>query len=101
MEARKTMTIDGKEIPIDGYQKADLIEKDGSRTRYLFPVITTESNYEWQLHCLKSRLEHPESYPNEDVEAVIAYLQEWLATHEPDEQRERKTSGEVKYIPID
>lgn len=44
------------------------------------PVIETVSDYEWQLKCLKDRLENPEKYfeNGEDVNAVIKKLQKWF-----------------------
>lgn len=42
------------------------------------------SDYNWQLNCLKDRLEHPEKYEKtEDVTAAIKRLKNWLAENVP------------------
>lgn len=46
------------------------------------------SDYDWQLMCLKKRLEHPELYADEDevnFQEKIAYLRKWLEEHKPQE----------------
>lgn len=38
--------------------------------------IPQQSDYEWQLDCLRSRLEHPEYYEGtEDIHATITRIQ--------------------------
>lgn len=45
-----------------------------------FPIadIPLMSDYKWQENALKSRLLHPENYPNEDVPRSITRIREWL-----------------------
>lgn len=43
------------------------------------------SDYDWQLKCLKSRLEHPELYKCENVQKRITHLRKWLEEHKPQE----------------
>lgn len=52
------------------------------------PIIDFKmgSDYDWQLMCLKSRLEHPEYYAGEeDFNEKTARLRKWLEEHKPQE----------------
>ena len=45
------------------------------------------SDYDWQLMCLKSRLEHLECYAGEeDFLEKVARLRKWLEEHKPQEE---------------
>lgn len=48
------------------------------------PLLDTESDYKWQYEALKSCREHPEYYRDEDITAVMAYLEKWLEAHRGD-----------------
>ena len=56
-------TISG--IPVSGYCRI----KD---TDIFLPMIETETDIQWVESCIRSREEHPENYPDEDIPAVIA-----------------------------
>ena len=76
-----TYELAGREYPITGYEK--IKDKDGN---VLFAAHVIDlpmvSDYEWQLDCLKSRLEHPERYAAfEDVYETIEHLRRWLLDH--------------------
>ena len=58
----KCETISG--VPIVGYCRV----KD---TDIFLPMIETDTDIQWVEGCIKSREEHPEYYPDEDVPAVI------------------------------
>lgn len=48
------------------------------------PVLNIKqmSDYDWQLNCLKDRLEHPEKYADfEDVDETVKKLRKWLDEH--------------------
>lgn len=40
--------------------------------------IPQMSDYEWQLSCLKHRMEHPENYKDEDINSTIKRIESWL-----------------------
>ena len=79
-----TYNVGGKDYKVEGYIKANDTE---TGEQFFVPLvdIPVMSDYKWQLICLKSRLEHPESYEaTEDVPAVIERLKRWLAEHTPE-----------------
>lgn len=60
-------------------------DKDTGK-EFLLPLIemNVDADYKWQLSALKSRIEHPELYEQEeDVEKEIAKIKKWLAEHTP------------------
>lgn len=77
-----TYEINGKEYEIIG--KAAVKADNGDITGYV-PIVDIPmmSDYEWQLDCLKSRLEHSEYYADtENVPQVIEQLEQWLLDYE-------------------
>lgn len=78
-----TYNVGGRNFKVKEYIKC----KDSETAEIFFlPVVDIPmmSDYQWQLNCLKSRLEHPEYYEaTEDVPAVIESLKRWLAEHTP------------------
>ena len=71
-----------KEFKVEGYIKADNSAPDSQ----FIPLLNIPfmSDYNWQLNCLKDRLEHPEKYEKtEDVTAAINRLKNWLAENIP------------------
>ncbi len=72
-----TVEICGRQYPVLGYVKPETISQ-------IVPLVDIPqmSDYEWQRSALQHRLEHPEIYRDrEDLDAAIAHLREWLATH--------------------
>lgn len=87
----KCETISG--VPIVGYCRV----KD---TDIFLPMIETDTDIQWVEGCIKSREEHPEYYPDEDVPAVIARQKALLARLRAKEPRRPKpTSG--RHVLID
>ena len=41
-------------------------------TNIILPVIESDTDIQWVESCIRSREEHPENYPDEDIPAVIA-----------------------------
>lgn len=87
----KRETICG--VPIAGYiQVKDTV----------LPMIETDTDIQWVEGCIKSREEHPEYYPDEDVPAVIAQqkvLLERLRAKEP--RKPKQTSGRRVFIDLE
>ncbi len=55
-----------------------------SEKEFFLPLIHTNSDYQWQLKALNSRIQHPEWYENdEDVPATIEKIKRWLVEHNP------------------
>ncbi len=78
---KKTYKIDEREYAVIG---AETVVGVGT-----FPVVDIPlmSDYKWQLDCLKSRLQHPERYAeDEDLPAVIERIRTYL--------EENRTAGE-------
>ena len=84
----------GKLIPARPGEVFSLGEKSYPVTGYLsvagmptvplvdIPMMT---DYQWQLSCLKSRLQHPEVYAQfENVEETVAKLHQWLKENTPE-----------------
>lgn len=73
-----TMKIGGRCFPITSYAVRE-------STGEVVPLVDIPmmSDYQWHLRGLRDRLEHPERYRaiGEDVEEVVAQLQEWLEEH--------------------
>lgn len=63
-------TISG--IPITGYCRV-------KATDIFLPMIETDTDIQWVESCIRSREEHPENYPDEDIPAVITKQKELLA----------------------
>ena len=79
-----TYNVGGKEYKVEGYIKANVTE---TGEQFFVPLVNIPmmSDYQWQLSCLKSRLEHPEIYEKEeDVPAKIKEIRHWLAEHTPE-----------------
>ena len=75
----EVFSLGGKSYPVTGY-----LSVDGMPTVPLvdIPMMT---DYQWQLSCLKSRLEHPEVYAQfENVEETVAKLRQWLKENAPE-----------------
>lgn len=69
-------------VPVKGYQKIKVVDKTQKVLEtWELPIIDSDSDYDWQLSCLKSRLEHPEYYPDENIPETIARLKQWLKEH--------------------
>lgn len=72
------MNIAGKDYPVVGYAEHKTL---GARPIVDIPMT---SDYQWQLGCLRSRLEYPELYRDmlgEDADKEIACLRQWLIEH--------------------
>lgn len=81
MKKQEAYSIGGRKFPVVGHVK---VIDQNRETAAEIPIadIPQKSDYQWQLDCLNDRLQHPEKYaPFEDVEAHIARLRQWLATH--------------------
>ena len=53
---------------------------------FFLPLLEMDddADYKWQLSALKSRIEHPEWYEQEeDIEKEIAKIKKWLSEHTP------------------
>lgn len=75
----EVFSLGGKSYPVTGY-----LSVAGMPTVPLvdLPMMT---DYQWQLSCLKSRLEHPEVYAQfENVEETVAKLRQWLKENTPE-----------------
>lgn len=75
----EVFSLGGKSYPVTGY-----LSVAGMPTVPLvdIPMMT---DYQWQLSCLKSRLEHPEVYAQfENVEETVAKLRQWLKENAPE-----------------
>lgn len=48
-------------------------------TNIILPVIESDTDIQWVESCIRSREEHPENYPDEDIPAVITKQKELLA----------------------
>lgn len=47
---------------------------------FFLPMIETDTDYQWQLSALRSRIEHPEWYEkDEDVKSEIRKIRKWLS----------------------
>ena len=70
-------------VPVKGYQKINVVDKAQKVLEtWELPIIDSDSDYDWQLSCLKSRMEHPEYYEgSEDVAAAVSRLKQWLKEH--------------------
>ena len=70
-------------VPVKGYQKIKVVDKAQKVLEtWELPIIDSDSDYDWQLSCLKSRMEHPEYYDgNEDVAAAVSRLKQLLKEH--------------------
>lgn len=69
-------------FPVSGY--ARIIDENKQSTGETIPIVDIPmmSDYQWQLNCLKSRMEHPELYEaTEDVQKTTEQLQQWLLVH--------------------
>lgn len=90
MKTTETYEIAGKSFPITGYAK------DNEDNKVPIVDIPMMSDFKWQLGCLKSRLENPESYAEhlgEDVPAAIEELKMWLLNH-----TSQATNAELKLL---
>lgn len=79
----EVFSLNGKSYPVTGY-----LAVPGMPTVPLvdIPMMT---DYQWQLSCLKSRLQHPEVYAQfENVEETVAKLRQWLAEYDQKEAAE-------------
>lgn len=86
-------TING--VPVVGYCRV----KD---TDIFLPMIETDTDIQWVEGCIKSREEHPEYYPDEDVHAVIAQQKALLARLRAKEPRcPKQTSGRRVLIDLE
>jgi len=61
------------------------------------------SDYEWQLKCLESRLQHPEWYEQEeDVAEAVRVLKKYLAHNKtpgcPERKKKNKSCARLVYI---
>lgn len=77
-----TYKIGDKEYPITGY--LNLEDEETGDPIGTFPIVDIPmvSDYQWQLDCLRSRLEHPELYEkSEDVPKTIEKIRKWLEEH--------------------
>ena len=76
------VVLAGNHYPVIGYAK--VTDEQGQSVDSI-PILDVPqiSDYEWHLLCLKSRLEHPERYPDEDVPAVIKQINRYLWEHCP------------------
>lgn len=75
----EVFSLGGKSYPVTGY-----LSVAGMPTVPLvdLPMMT---DYQWQLSCLKSRLQHPEVYAQfENVEETVAKLHQWLKENTPE-----------------
>ena len=86
--------LEGLRCPATGYAT---VRDEQWQPRGRIPILDVPqiSDYKWQLDCLKSRLAHPEHYPDEDVPATIEYLRQWLAEHSPDDPPQKR---EYQYV---
>lgn len=87
--------ICGKEYPIIGH--FDVMSQGGvvaSNVPLLdIPMMT---DYQWQMNCLKRRIEHPEYYEaTEDASVTIARLEKWLDEHKAI-AKEKKRDGFIR-----
>lgn len=51
---------------------------------FFLPLLEmdADADYKWQVSALKSRIEHPELYEQEeDIEKEIAKIKKWIAEH--------------------
>lgn len=86
-------TISG--VPIVGYCQV----KD---TDIFLPMIETDTDIQWVEGCIKSREEHPEYYPDEDVPAVITQQKALLAQLRAKEpRRPKRASGRRVLIDLE
>lgn len=86
-------TISG--VPIVGYCRV----KD---TDIFLPMIETDTDIQWVEGCIKSREEHPEYYPDEDVPAVITQQKALLARLRAKEpRRPKRASGRRVLIDLE
>lgn len=86
-------TISG--VPIVGYCRV----KD---TDISLPMIETDTDIQWVEGCIKSREEHPEYYPDEDVPAVITQQKALLARLRAKEpRRSKRASGRRVLIDLE
>lgn len=79
--------VGGVDYPVIGHA---LVKDENNVIIDTVPIVDIPqmSDYQWQLSCLKSRLEHPEYYESsENVQETIRKLRIWLEEH-----KEEKTA---------
>ena len=76
--------------------------RNQGETDISLPMIETDTDIQWVEGCIKSREEHPEYYPDEDVPAVITQQKALLARLRAKEpRRPKRASGRRVLIDLE